>query len=101
MTEQVSGVPSQRSSSSDRSTAQLVQDLSNEVSRLVRDEIRLATDELQRKAKRAGVGVVAAVLASTVALLGAAAFKGSPPAPEEAMRGVRADADAVREGARR
>lgn len=142
MTEQVSGVPSQRDSSADRSTAQLVQDLSNQVSRLVRDEIRLATDELQRKAKRAGVGVVATVLAGTVALLGAAAFvaaailaialalpgwaaalivggalfllaallggagflqlrKGSPPVPEEAMRGVRADANAAREGARR
>lgn len=142
MTEQVSGVPSQRDRSADRSTGQLVEDLSNEVSRLVRDEIRLATDELQRKAKRAGAGLVAAVLAGTTTLLGSAAFvaaailaialalpgwaaalivggalfvlaallagagfllarKGTPPIPEEAMRGVRADAEAVREGARR
>ena len=39
-----------------RSTAQLVSDLSNQVTTLVRDEIRLAGAELQQKGKRLGIG---------------------------------------------
>lgn len=38
------------------STAELVKHLSEEVSRLVKDEIRLATMELTRKGKKAGLG---------------------------------------------
>jgi len=38
------------------STADLVKHLSEEVSRLVKDEIRLATMELTRKGKKAGLG---------------------------------------------
>jgi uncharacterized membrane protein YqjE len=41
---------------SDRSLSELVQQLSNQTSTLVRDEIRLAQLELQEKGKRAGIG---------------------------------------------
>ncbi|CAM3582409.1 phage holin family protein [Kibdelosporangium persicum] len=40
----------------DRSVAELVGQASEQVSRLVRDEIRLATRELAEKGKRAGIG---------------------------------------------
>jgi uncharacterized membrane protein YqjE len=40
----------------DRSVGQLVTELSEEVSRLVRDELRLAQLELTRKSKRVGIG---------------------------------------------
>ncbi|WP_084960371.1 phage holin family protein [Thermoactinospora rubra] len=40
----------------DKSTAELVTELSREVSRLVRDELRLAKLELAEKGKRAGFG---------------------------------------------
>jgi|SRR5215217_7245951 len=39
-----------------RSVAQLVSDATNQISTLIRDEIRLAVTELQRKGKRLGVG---------------------------------------------
>jgi hypothetical protein len=68
----------------ERSTAQLVKQLSEQTSRLVRDEIRLAQLELQQKGKRGGVGMgmfggagvvavygVGAVLAAVVLLLAA------------------------------
>jgi hypothetical protein len=41
----------------DRSTAELVQQASEQVSRLVRDEIALAKAELTEKGKHAGIGV--------------------------------------------
>jgi hypothetical protein len=40
----------------DRSTAELVRLASEQVSRLVRDELRLARAEIQEKGKRAGIG---------------------------------------------
>ncbi|MFC4533410.1 phage holin family protein [Sphaerisporangium dianthi] len=124
------------------STADLVKNLSEDVSRLVRDEIRLATIELTRKGRRAGLGaglfggagVVAlygggalvaalilllaqvlapwiAALIVGVALLIAAAVLGlvgkrqvagaTPPLPEEAIRSIKADVDAVKESAHR
>jgi uncharacterized membrane protein YqjE len=42
--------------SSEPSTGQLVSDLTNQISRLVRDEARLAQAEVNQKAKRLGVG---------------------------------------------
>jgi membrane protein len=47
---------STRQSSDERSVSQLVSDASEQLSRLVRDEMRLATVELQQKGKRLGVG---------------------------------------------
>jgi membrane protein len=42
--------------SDDRSVAQLVSEASEQLSRLVRDEMRLAAAELKEKGKRAGIG---------------------------------------------
>ncbi len=42
---------------SDQSTAELVQQASEQVSRLVRDEIALAKAELAEKGKHAGIGI--------------------------------------------
>jgi Putative Actinobacterial Holin-X, holin superfamily III len=41
----------------DRPTGELVKDLSEQISRLVRDELRLAQLEMTRKGKQAGLGV--------------------------------------------
>ena len=41
----------------DSSTSELVKQMSEQVTRLVRDELRLAQLEMTRKGKRAGVGV--------------------------------------------
>ena len=43
-------------SSQEPSTGQLISDLTNQISRLVRDEARLAQAEVTQKAKRLGVG---------------------------------------------
>lgn len=123
-------------------THKLVNDLSEQVSRLVKDELRLAKLELTAKGKRAGLGAGLAGMAGVIAFLGgatlvaalvlllalvmpawlaaaivavllfvAAALLGlvgkkkvqqaSPPMPAETMASVRADFDAVKEGARR
>ncbi|MEV7969517.1 phage holin family protein [Sphaerisporangium sp. NPDC088356] len=57
-----------------QSTAELIRHLSEEVSRLVRDEIRLATMELTRKGKRAGRGAGLLGGAGVVALYGGGAL---------------------------
>jgi membrane protein len=54
----------------DRSIAELVQDLSDQVRRLVRDEMRLAVDELRRKGRRAGRGAGLTGVAGVLALYG-------------------------------
>jgi uncharacterized membrane protein YqjE len=123
-------------------THTLVNDLSEQVSRLVRDELRLARLELTEKGKRAGFGagmfgaagltaffggavlvtavvlllalvmpawlaaaIVAVVLfavAGLLALAGRSKVKqAAPAAPVETIASVRADIDAVKEGARR
>ncbi|AXB42030.1 phage holin family protein [Amycolatopsis albispora] len=53
----------------DRSVSQLVGDASEQLSRLVRDEMRLATAELQRKGKRMGTGAGLAGAAGFIAVL--------------------------------
>ncbi|NKQ57155.1 phage holin family protein [Amycolatopsis sp. K13G38] len=55
-----------------RSVAQLVQDASEQMRRLVRDELRLATSELKEKGKHAGVGAGLAGAAGIVAVFGGA-----------------------------
>ena len=47
----------QAAARSDQSTAELVKQAADQISRLVRDELRLAQAELTRKGKQAGVGV--------------------------------------------
>ncbi|HLU72210.1 MAG TPA: phage holin family protein [Nonomuraea sp.] len=53
-------------------TQKLVSDLSEQVSRLVRDELRLARLEITRKGKRAGIGAGAVGAAGVIAFLGGA-----------------------------
>jgi membrane protein len=56
----------------DRSVAQLVQDMSEQTRRLVRDEVRLAAEELRQKGKRAGMGAGLTGVAGICALFGGA-----------------------------
>lgn len=56
----------------DRSIAQLIQDMSEQMRRLVRDELRLATEELKEKGKRAGIGAGLTGFAGIAAFFGAA-----------------------------
>lgn len=56
------------------SAAELVTRLSEQISRLIRDELQLALTELKRKAKRAGIGGGLIGAAATVALLGVGAL---------------------------
>ena len=65
--------PSGRDTSSaggDPSTGELVSQLSNEVSQLVRDELRLAQAEMRGKAKKAGIGAGMFGAAGLLALYG-------------------------------
>ena len=57
-----------------RSVAELVGDATNQLSTLVRDEIRLAAAEMQRKGRRLGVGAGLLGGAALVALYGAGAL---------------------------
>ena len=52
-----------------RSTGELVKDLSQQASTLVRQEIQLAKAELAEKGRKLGVGIAAAAGAATAALL--------------------------------
>lgn len=54
----------------DKSVGDLVRSLSEDLSRLVRDELRLAQAEVSEKAKKAGVGIGAFGGAGAVALYG-------------------------------
>lgn len=55
MTERIAGV--EQPPPQDRSTGELVKQLSEQVSVLVRDELKLAQLEMTRKGKQAGLGV--------------------------------------------
>ncbi|MFD1825245.1 MULTISPECIES: phage holin family protein [Mumia] len=59
---------------SDESIADLVRDLSEQTSRLVRDEMRLAQAELKQKGARAGAGLGGFGAAGLLALYGLAAL---------------------------
>lgn len=126
----------------DASVKDLVKSLSEETSRLVRDEIKLATLELKEKGKHAGIGVgmfgaadvvalygVGALLAAAIMLIalalsawaaalivagalfavaGILALMGKkqvtqavPPAPEEALEGIKTDIAVVKESVHR
>lgn len=63
-------VPTQPASGTDKSTPQLVQDLTRLVPQLARQEVELAKAELAEKAKHAGVGIGAFGAAGLVALFG-------------------------------
>ncbi|GLW96829.1 phage holin family protein [Microtetraspora sp. NBRC 16547] len=57
-----------------RSTGELVRQMSEQVSRLVRDELRLARIELTEKGRRAGLGAGLVGGAGAIALLGGGAL---------------------------
>jgi hypothetical protein len=57
-----------------RSTAQLIKDLSEQASRLVRQEIELAKKEVTEKGKQAGIGAAALAAAALVGLLALGVF---------------------------
>jgi uncharacterized membrane protein YqjE len=65
--EEANKVPAQ-----DRSVGELLTDLTDEMKRLVRDELRLAVFELRRKGKRMGMGAGLVGAAGLIALFGAA-----------------------------
>lgn len=122
----------------DQSTGELVKQLSEQVSLLVRDEMKMARLELTRKGKQAGMGMgmygasglvalygVAALLAAAIIaisgeirpwlaalIVGLALLAGSaaaalagrarmrratPPVPQQAVEGTKADVGEVRE----
>ncbi|HVV10334.1 phage holin family protein [Amycolatopsis sp.] len=58
----------------DRSIARLIQDMSEQTRRLVRDEVQLAAAELKDKGKNAGLGAGLAGAAGVVAVFGALAL---------------------------
>jgi hypothetical protein len=58
----------------DASIGQLMSDLSQQTSRLVRDEMRLAQKEFQESAKHAGIGAGLFSAAGLLAVLGLATF---------------------------
>jgi uncharacterized membrane protein YqjE len=60
-----------RKPTAERSVGELVSELSDEVKRLVRDEMRLAVFELQRKGKKMGFGAGLFGAAGLLALFGA------------------------------
>jgi uncharacterized membrane protein YqjE len=60
--------------SDDRSVGELVQQLSQQTSTLIRQELRLATAELQEKGKHAGIGAGMFGGAGVVALYGVGAL---------------------------
>ncbi len=62
----------QRDAVGERSVAQLVNDLSAQVSRLVRDEMKLARAEMQTKGKRFGIGAGMAGAGGLLAFFGMA-----------------------------
>ncbi|MGZ6778198.1 MAG: phage holin family protein [Mycobacterium sp.] len=57
-------------SSADASIGELMSQLSTQTSRLVRDEMRLATKELQQSARHAGIGAGLISVAGLLAVLG-------------------------------
>ena len=58
-------------------TGELVSQLSEQVSHLIRDELRLAQAEMKQKGKRAGLGAGLAGAATVLALLGLSAVVGA------------------------
>src|ERR687895_121367 len=94
----------------DRSVGELVNQLSQQTSTLVRQELRLAQTELQEKGKRVGigtllepwiaaviVGVVLLAVAGILALLGRKQVeRGTPPLPQQAIESAKRDVNEIK-----
>ncbi|MFY9805715.1 MAG: phage holin family protein [Pseudonocardiaceae bacterium] len=63
-----------QTSGADASVSQLVEQMSAQISALVRDEMALATAEMKRKGAKAGIGIGIGGVGAVVALLGLAAL---------------------------
>ena len=63
-----------QASGTDASVGQLVEQLSTQISALVRDEMALATAEMKRKGAQAGIGIGIGGAGAVVALLGLGAL---------------------------
>lgn len=74
MTVVMEGTAGVRETDNDRSAGELVQQLSQQTADLVRQEMRLATAELQAKGKKAGIGAGMFGGAGLVALYGVGAL---------------------------
>jgi hypothetical protein len=88
------------------STAQLLGDPTDQVTRLVQDEVRLAQAEVTGRAERLGTGAGLFGGAGLVAVLGlnaliTAAVLGLPPLPTESIESVRTDVATVKERVQR
>lgn len=90
-----------RESSAELSTVELVTQLTEQSTRLLRDEVRLAKAELSASAKHAGLGAgmfgAAAVVAAIAALLGKTKMAQATPVPEQTVQNIKADVAEVRE----
>jgi membrane protein len=74
MPEDMEGTSRFKGADDDQSVGELVQQLSQQTAALVRQEMRLATVELQQKGKRAGIGAGMFGGAGVVALYGVGAL---------------------------
>jgi hypothetical protein len=85
------------------STTELAKEMSEQVSLIVRDEMKLARLEMTRKGKQAGAGVGALGASGLIVSLGlfGVARKATPPVPQQAAASVKADVDQIMERARR
>ena len=95
------------------STGELVRQLSEQVSVLVRDELKLARLEMTRKGKQAGlgvgmlgaggltalyVGVVLLAVSAAAAQLGKGRLqKAIPPVPDQAVGSLKADVEEIKQ----
>ncbi len=77
----------------ERSTGDLVKQLCEQVSALVRDELKLAQREMTRKGRQAGAGI---------GMLGKSRpQKATPLVPQEAVGNIKTDVEEIRERTRR
>src|SRR5258708_11928276 len=86
------------------STGELVKQVAEQVSVLVRDELKLAQLEMTRKGKQAGTGIGMLGGGGLIALYGAGKGrleKAAPPVPREAVNSVKTDVEEIKERVRR
>jgi len=91
----------------EKTTAELVRDLTEQVSHLARTEVTLALREVKGKAKHAGLGAAIAGAGGLFAFFGGAVLvaraqlKKSAPMPSPAVESAKEDIHAVKEARKR
>jgi hypothetical protein len=111
--------PGQQATTKSEPVEELVQRASQQLTELVRGELRLAQAEMREKGKRYGKGgglfggagvvgflmlqaLVATVIAAVMALMGKKEVaQAAPPAPEQTIENVKADVAEIKESAKR